>query len=125
MTETDAQGREGSGDITEEPQHVPINMYETDSSVVIVAAMPGVMPDDVFITFESERTVTISASMRTAAPKDYLVHEWHYGPFQRTVELPEGFGGEATASFGNGQLALSIARGTGRAAGRAEIRPSH
>ena len=124
MAETDAQGREGEGDFTEEAQHVPINMYETEGAMVIVAAMPGVMAEDVFVTFEDERTVTLSASMRTAAPKDYLVHEWHYGPFQRTVELPEGFGGEATASFGNGQLALSIAKGAGRASGPAEVRPS-
>lgn len=124
MVETDAQGREGTVDLTEEPQHVPINMYETEGAVVIVAAMPGVMAEDVFVTFEGDRTVTISASMRTAAPKDYLVHEWHYGPFQRTIELPQGFGGEATSSFGNGQLALSIARGIGRATGAVEIRPS-
>ena len=124
MAQTDAQGREGTLDLTEEPQRVPINMYETEGAMVIVAAMPGVMAEDVFVTFEDDRTVTISASMRTAAPKDYLVHEWHYGPFERTIELPEGFGGEATASFGNGQLAVSIAKGTGRASGKAEIRPS-
>ncbi|MGH9283356.1 MAG: Hsp20/alpha crystallin family protein, partial [Acidimicrobiales bacterium] len=55
----------------------------------------------------------IAASMRSPAAKDYLVHEWHYGPFERTVALPDGFGGGGTATLGNGQLAVRIMRGRG------------
>ena len=55
--------------------------------------------------------MTIEAAMRTAAPKRYLVHEWHYGPYRRELELPKGFGASATASFGNGQLAVHLSRG--------------
>ncbi len=54
---------------------------------------------------------TIRAAMRTAAGKDYILHEWHYGPYQRTVDLPDGFGGAGAATFGNGQLALRVERG--------------
>ena len=92
------------------PQQVPVNMYEAQHALVIVAPLPGVMADDVEVTVEG-RTVIIAAAMRTSAPKDYLLHEWHYGPYERRVEIPEGFGGGAEATFANGQLAVRILRG--------------
>lgn len=73
-----------SGEPGGETQRVPVNVYETDNAVVIVAPLPGVMPEDVSVTVEAGQ-VTITASMRSPAPKDYLVHEWHYGPFERAV----------------------------------------
>lgn len=99
-----------AGDSGGETLRVPVNMYESDNALVIVAPLPGVMPDDVAVTVEPSK-VTITASMRSPAPKDYLVHEWHYGPFERIVDVPAGYGGDAKASFGNGQLAVSITRG--------------
>ncbi|MBW3642467.1 MAG: Hsp20/alpha crystallin family protein [Actinobacteria bacterium] len=94
------------------PQQVPVNLYETEQAIVLVAPLPGVMPDDITVTVEG-RSVHLAADLRTEAIKDYLLHEWHYGPYQRSVELPEGFGGEAEATFANGQLALRIERGPG------------
>lgn len=94
------------------PQQVPVNMYEAERAIVLVAPLPGVMADDITVTIEG-RTATLAADMRTKAPKDYLLHEWHYGPYERTVELPEGFGGHADATFANGQLAVRIERGDG------------
>ncbi len=96
-----------------EPQQVPVNMYETSGALVIVAPLPGVMAEDVTVSVE-DGTVRIEAAMRTPAEKDYSLHEWHYGPFSRTVEVPQGFRGPAGASFGNGQLALRLERGDGR-----------
>jgi len=93
-----------------QPQQVPVNMYEAEQAMVLVAPLPGVMVDDISVVVEGT-TVTIAADMRTKAVKDYLLHEWHYGPYERSVELPEGFGGAADATFANGQLALRIERG--------------
>jgi len=99
-------------------QRLPVNMWETTGAVVVVAPMPAVMADDVDVVLEGRR-LTISADCRTEAPKDYLLHEWHYGPYERVVELPEGFGGAAEATFGNGQLALRVERGDGEGERRA------
>jgi len=96
-----------------QPQPVPVNVYETDDAIVIVAPLPGVMASDIEITVGA-RQVRIWAEARSLAPKSYLRHEWHYGPYERTLELPEGFEGEPNASFGNGQLAFSIGRGGSR-----------
>ncbi len=94
------------------PQVVPVNMYEAEQAIVLVAPLPGVMADDITVVIEG-RTATIAAEMRTKAVKDYVLHEWHYGPYERSVDLPDGFGGPAEASFANGQLALRIERGEG------------
>jgi HSP20 family molecular chaperone IbpA len=95
-----------------QPQPVPVNMYETTDAIVLVVPLAGVMADDIAVSVEGGR-VTVRAAMRSVAPKDYLLHEWHYGPYERTVELPDGFGGKAEGTFNNGQLALRIERGQG------------
>ena len=101
---------EGDADVPETPQRVPVNMYETDSAVVLLVPLPGVMADDVSVEVGSGR-VRIKAAMRAPAPKDYLLHEWHYGPYERHVDLPDGYGSGGSASFGNGQLAVRRERG--------------
>jgi transketolase len=106
-----------------EPQQVPVNVYETNSSLVIVAPLPGVTAEDVKVVVEGQK-VTINATMRTPAPKEYRMHEWHYGPFERSVEIPDGFGGEPTCSFGNGQLAISLERGQAPTNSTVEVRPT-
>lgn len=91
------------------PQEVPVNMYEAERAMVLVAPLPGVMDDDISVVVDGDR-VTIAADLRTRAVKDYVLHEWHYGPYERIVDLPPGFGGPAEATFANGQLALRIER---------------
>jgi len=92
-------------------QTLPLNAYETTDAIVLVAPMPAVQPEDVQVRVEAG-TVHITAECRTEAPKDYLLHEWHYGPFERSFELPNDFGfAGGDASLGNGQLAVRILRG--------------
>ena len=92
------------------PQEVPVNMYETSDALVIVAPLPAVQPDDVAIDLWPGR-LRICASLRSAAPRDYLVHEWDYGGYERELDLPEGWGGSVEASLANGQLAVRVLRG--------------
>jgi HSP20 family molecular chaperone IbpA len=99
-------------DSTVDPVGFPVNMYEAGDALVIVAPLPAVMPDDVEIDV-GPAEVTIRAHVRSAAPKDYLLHEWRYGGMERTVPIPDGFGRDAEASLANGQLALRILRGDG------------
>jgi len=107
-------GREGT-------QRVPVNMYETDEALVIVAPMPGVMADDVEIVVEADR-LTMRAQLRAPArTKNYVMHEWEYGDYERSVPLPQVFHGEVTASLGNGQLAVSVSRDGERPTGARHI----
>lgn len=96
---------------TMRPQPVPVNMYEAGEALVIVAPLPAVQPEDVAIDLWPGR-LRITASLRSAAPKDYLVHEWDYGGYERELDLPEGWGGAIEASLANGQLAVRVLPGT-------------
>ena len=91
-------------------QTVPVNMFETDGALVIVAPLPAVTPDDVTIELDGA-SLRFWAHLRSAAPRDYLVHEWDYGGYEREVELPPGYGSSVDASLGHGQLAIRVTRG--------------
>ncbi len=92
------------------PQPVPVNVYETSHALVVVSPLPAVTADDVTIELRPGR-LRFWAHLRSAAPRDYLVHEWEYGGYEREIELPEGFGGGVEASLANGQLAIRVLRG--------------
>src|SRR5215203_357659 len=92
------------------PQTVPVNVYEADAALVVVAALPAVQPGDVTIDL-TPGMLRITAGLRSAAPRDYLVHEWDYGGYEREVDLPAGYGASAEATLANGQLAVRILKG--------------
>jgi HSP20 family protein len=105
-------------------QHVPVNIWETSGSLMVVAAVPAVMPEDIEITLDQER-LTIRAQRRTEAPKDYLTREWDYGPYERTLDLPDGFAGAVVATLGNGQLAIRVGKtGTGEDQQHQVVKPT-
>ena len=93
------------------PQEVPINVWEATDALVVVAPLPAVQPDDVALDLWPGR-LRITATLRSAAPRDYLVHEWEYGGYEREFDLPDGWGGGAEASLANGQLAVRVLRGS-------------
>jgi HSP20 family molecular chaperone IbpA len=97
------------------PQTVPVNVYETQGAVVVIAPLPAVQAEDVAIDLQSGR-LRITAALRSAPPRTYLVHEWEYGGYDREVEVPEGYGAGVEASLANGQLAIRVLKGepTGR-----------
>lgn len=93
------------------PQEVPVNIYETTDALVIVAPLPAVQPEDVAIDLWPGR-LRIRASLRSATTREYLVHEWEYGGYERELDLAEGWGGSVEASLANGQLAVRVLPGT-------------
>ena len=93
------------------PQSVPVNVYETTAALVVVAPLPAVTAEDVTVELRPG-TLRFWAHLRSAAPREYLVHEWDYGGYEREVAIPEGFGGGVEASLANGQIAIRVLRGT-------------
>lgn len=123
MDTTTPQVAPGTGaDGADGRQPVPVNVYETTEALVVVAAVPAVMAEDVVVE-ATDAELHIRADLRTAAPKDYLVHEWEYGGYDRTVVLPEGFDGPVSASLGNGQLAVRVARDGIRSGSSVAVHP--
>ena len=92
------------------PQAVPVNMYQAGEAVVIVAPVVAVTPEDVTVEFQPG-TVRFWARLRSAGPRDYLIHEWEYGGYERQIEIPDGYGKSVEASLANGQLVIRLLRG--------------
>jgi HSP20 family molecular chaperone IbpA len=91
-------------------QRVPVNVYETTAALVLIAPLPAVTADDVTIELRPG-VLRFCANLRSAGPREYLVHEWEYGGFEREIDLPDGYGSGVEASLANGQLAIRVLRG--------------
>jgi HSP20 family molecular chaperone IbpA len=92
------------------PQSVPVNAYRTPGAFVIVVPFPAVTEQDVTIELR-QGVVRFSAELRSAAPRDYEIHEWEYGGYEREVDVPPGFGAGVDASLTNGQLVVRVLAG--------------
>ena len=104
--------RPGSGGIApQEGGRLAVDVYETEDSVVVKSAIPGVDPSDIDISIQND-TLTIKGETKAEEKierKDYLYQEHRYGTFRRSVVLPSGLDTEKTAaSFDNGILTLTI-----------------
>jgi HSP20 family protein len=88
-----------------------LDVYSTDDAIVVEAALAGVKPEDVDIQLLGD-TLTISAtsaSERSADEGGYVYREIKRGSFSRSLTLPGGVNADqASASFDNGMLRLSI-----------------
>ena len=92
------------------PQSVPVNVYETPAALVVLAPLPAVTAKDVTVEVRPG-FLRFWARLRSAGPRDYLLHEWEYGGYEREIELPEGYGRGLEATLTNGQLAIRVLRG--------------
>lgn len=93
---------------------LPLDVYSTENEVVILAAVPGINPDDLNISIDKS-TVTLSGTIRSAAESEEGKNaSWHlselsYGSFERSLTLPfELDANRAEASFENGMLRLLL-----------------
>src|ERR1700722_4047452 len=92
------------------PQSVPVNVYETPGALVVLAPLPAVTPADVTIEVRPG-ALRFWARLRSAGPRDFLLHEWEYGCYEREIDLPAGYGSGLEGTLTNGQLALAVLPG--------------
>ncbi|MBI2911120.1 MAG: Hsp20/alpha crystallin family protein [Chloroflexi bacterium] len=89
----------------------PLEVYEQDDAVIVRAALPDVRPEEIEITTSGD-TVTLKGEHRPTEgikPEQYLLQEWPYGKFVRSVTLPISCQMEkAEADFDRGVLTLRI-----------------
>jgi len=90
-----------------------IDLYQTDSEVVIQAPIAGVKKEDLDIMIEND---VIVIKGRREEPeeteeKNYFYQECYWGPFSRQVIMPvEGDPSRAEATMKNGILTIRIPR---------------
>jgi len=89
----------------------PVDLYETDDSVVVKAALPGLRPEDVDISVTAEG-LTIKGEMKheeKVERENYYRREIRYGVCSRTVSLPTRVDHEhADAEFESGVLTVKL-----------------
>lgn len=93
---------------------LPLDVYSNENEVVVLAAIPGIRPDDLNISIDKS-TVTLSGTIRSAAESEEGKNaSWHlselsYGTFERSLTLPFEFdANRAEATFDNGMLRLVL-----------------
>lgn len=108
-----------------EPQSVPVNVFETESELMVVAAMPGLEGANVDITIEDDR-ITLRGGKRGPGQENRRYHrrEWTYGSYERTIRLPVGVDiDRANATYGNGVVTIALPKAQTRRSRRIEIKP--
>ncbi len=93
---------------------MPIDVYSTGEQVVLIAAVPGMRPDDLELTVH-QNTVTLRGTIRSAADaEDTKNATWHVselgnGAYQRSVTLPFLIDADqSTATFGHGLVRVTL-----------------
>ena len=88
-----------------------LDVFETNESFVVKAAIPGVEPEKVDISVEDD-VLTIKGEFEEkdeVSEGSYVRRELRYGSFQRSLRLPPTVDADkAQASFENGLLKLTL-----------------
>jgi len=92
-------------------QGLPVDVYETEESVVVKTVIPGVKPEDIDVSItDNVLTIKGETKVEEKVEKDhYICQECRYGSFQRSVALPKtADADQAEASYENGMLTLTV-----------------
>ena len=104
-----------------DPTAIPVNMFDNERELMVVAPMPGVGPEDITIDVTDDGHLTLRAAQHGEGQEriSYLTREWSYGPYERTIELPYAVDAmRANVSYGNGVLAITFPRAESTSGGR-------
>jgi len=90
-----------------------VDLWETDSDLVMVVELPGVLEEDVDVSVSPDRLVI--RGVRTDVPRGRpRIREWRWGEFEREVVLPaEVDPGTMRASFSEGTLEIHVGKRRG------------
>ena len=104
-----------------EPTAVPINLFQNERELMVVTPMPGVSPEDISIDVTDDGQLTVRSAQHGEGQEriDYLLREWSYGPYERTVDLPIAVDAtRANVTYGNGVLSITLPKAGATSAGR-------
>jgi HSP20 family protein len=94
--------------------NLPLDVYGSDNEIVVIAAVPGIEPDQIELTI-NQNTVTIRGELRNVASSEeaksatWYLHELPHGKFQRALTLPVDVdAAKADATFDHGILKLRL-----------------
>ena len=93
---------------------LPLDVYATEQEVVVVAAIPGMRPEELQVTY-NQGTLTLAGTIANVAEGEeakgatWYAHELWSGQFRRSLSLPFPVEVEQVAAhFTNGVLTLTL-----------------
>ena len=93
---------------------LPLDVYATQDEAVVIAAVPGMSPQNLEVTID-QNVVTLSGTVPTAAESEqgkgatWYLHELWHGQFRRSVTVPfEVDAAQADATFENGIVRIVL-----------------
>ena len=102
------QGGRGAGG--DQPQHLTLNIVDSEGAFIVTAPLPGLAPEEIDISVRGQ-SLAIRAHQKPAGSDrlNYSRWEWGLGPFQRTIELAAPVDAErAEASFRHGVVTITL-----------------
>jgi HSP20 family protein len=117
---------QGAGERTHDrPMFLPrVDIYETETGLVVAADLPGVKPDGLEVTLE-KRVLSIYGRVDEEVPEGYslVYREYEVGDFERQFTLSGDFDiNGIEANLKDGMLRLAIPRAPEPEAKRIQIR---
>lgn len=88
----------------------PVDIFESDHALTIIAALPGVEPADITIALDSDHLQITGIRRLAAAARATAIRrlEIPHGRFERRIRLPDARWRIENSVFENGCLALSL-----------------
>ncbi|OGZ55603.1 MAG: hypothetical protein A3H64_01910 [Candidatus Ryanbacteria bacterium RIFCSPLOWO2_02_FULL_45_11c] len=106
-----ADGENVSEEKTTEEGQLTVDVYQTPTHIVVQAPMAGVKPEDVDVSINNDM-ITIRGKRHQKnemGGDDYYYRELFWGPFSRSVLMPDEVDSNRTeASFKNGLLTVKM-----------------
>ena len=104
----------GNGTAGDRVAPLPLDVYATDDAFVVIAAAPGMRPEELNVAY-NQGTLTLSGRIANVAEAEeakaatWYLHELWHGRFQRTLTPPfEVDPARAEATFENGILRITL-----------------
>ena len=109
-TNFEREEKKSAEEKTEEGQ-LAVDVFQTDNEIVIQSTIAGVKAEDLDVTIQNDM-VTIRGERKKeieTMPKNYFYQECYWGPFSRSIILPEEIKSEkAEAKLKDGILTLHL-----------------
>jgi HSP20 family protein len=90
----------------------PIDVLETDVEVLIIAALPGVAPNQVKAVIDGSFLIIAGERAAPEALRNAAIHrmELPHGRFERRIPLPRGVYAALSSQMSNGCLVVSLGK---------------
>jgi HSP20 family protein len=102
--------RPGLGAVSTANWEPPVDVFESERGLTIVAALPGVEPDDIKISVEPDLLLIAGVRRLPEAARGAAIQrlEIPHGRFERRLRLPAARWELNRSAFANGCLILSL-----------------